>query len=64
MSFRFDKVVSEYLSGDHDDVMTSLSTEWKDCVTEIRGQLYLHAAVFIMKLGKEVSKFDLEMMQG
>ena len=36
--------------------MTGLTSECKDCITEMRGQLYLSAAVYIMKLAQEVLK--------
>jgi hypothetical protein len=52
--YRFDRTVLELQSLETGGMFTGLMSEWKDCVVEMRGQLYLNAGVFLMKLGKEV----------
>lgn len=41
------------------DVFSGLTSELKDCITEMRGQLYLNAAVLLMKLAQEVYLYKL-----
>ncbi|XP_057302228.1 E3 SUMO-protein ligase RanBP2-like [Hydractinia symbiolongicarpus] len=50
---RFDKTVKEFREMEKHEVAFEYMTEWNDCVVEMRGQLYLNAAVYVMKLAQE-----------
>eukprot|EP00111_Clytia_hemisphaerica_P016843 TCONS_00049944-protein len=50
---RFDTTVLKLQELKTDDTFSGLMTEWKDCVNEMQGQLYLNAGIFLIKLGKE-----------
>lgn len=52
--FRFDKTVKEFREMEKHEVAFEYMKEWNDCVVEMRGQLYLNAAVYAMKLAQDV----------